>query len=66
MSLNVRKCNKNKMPNVLNAMNYYKMECRCHIHEMLWNAEAKTTDFYKMVYSFNPNPLTTKFWTRPN
>ena len=25
-------------------------ECRCLIHEMLWNAEAEITEVYEMIY----------------
>ena len=24
--------------------------CRCLIHQILWNAEAETTGYYKMIY----------------
>ena len=31
-------------------------ECRCLIHEMLWNIEAETTQCYKMIYKLIEAP----------
>ena len=50
MSRNVTKCNKVNMPYGLQKRLQNVTECRCLIHEMLWNAEAETRECYEMIY----------------